>query len=246
VSSGDCVSLGNKTNLQMSHHTISCTGTACGTALNTNATSTAGDIVGTGGILGCWANTAPVLFSGTNPTITDVNVDLAPLGSSCATPTNGLGQFRTITRAVVANATGFCIDASGAGDINDSIAHDCDIGIRVRRLSPNGTDVTGTLVIDNNVNIRNLASGTGPTLRDSTVRNPGTCNFANSGGSCAGAASVLTLSGTDFIDNTIPVNGTQVVPRSPLELRVARCRAATRLSSLHRLRCDRDRNAETW
>jgi hypothetical protein len=209
VASGDCVTLLDSAKLVMNGHTITCTGSSCGKAIDITDQSTALPAVileGQGYIRGCFTtgvNTANLTYLA-GATITDLDVDLANTSLGCQ-GTDGVGKVDRMTRVVSGNMSGTCINmgAPSRVDVVDSIAHDCGIGIVLGR---GGSRATGSLATDNGVNIKTVFTGGTPSvLEDSTVRDASTCNFQDHFGTCVatGSASAPDMIGTNFIDNTI-------------------------------------------
>jgi hypothetical protein len=224
TSNGSCVELAGSTKLNMNSHSITCTASHCGDAIDPthDRTTSANQIVGPGALVGCWANAAQGVGPANGPmndTITDVTVDLAPGSPSCTGSTAGLSLFKTVTRAVVGGASNFGIYLQDTASIADSIVHD-NIANQYSSLGWNGNgialslwnnttagpSVSGTLVTHNTVDV---TVDNGVTVRyalsDSTVRDGVQCDFQDwaVGSQCRSVTDAVRMSGVNFIDNVI-------------------------------------------
>jgi hypothetical protein len=205
ISSGTCLNLVGAVTVKMNGNTIDCSG-SCTDAIRAGGGSFD---ISDGNITGCWSTGIDLWAATTTSTLTNFLVDLAPTAAGCSgngnTGIGGTYGFKTLTRVVVADADGLGIGASYLTDIVDSIVHDCGTGISAWATSSSvGTDISGSLIIDNGVNIENrVGTYAGNALTDSTVRNASTCHFKDSSGTCVGYSSILSLHGTNFIDDAI-------------------------------------------
>ncbi len=198
LSSGSCVTLGDRVTLDMNGHSITCTG-YCDTAIASTDTTTSNPvkIEGGGDILGCWTDAATAVADTYNSTITDVHIDLATCGA------NGLGPYKTITRVSIGDGGGTGVDAGAGTSIVDSIIHNSTVGVKVRGSGGAGTSISGSLLYNNSTNIQTMTtvSGSGgpQTLTGSTVLAPPTCAFKDYSGSCGPAVNTIDLTGVNFL-----------------------------------------------
>lgn len=204
ISSGECLKTVGKVRVEMNGHTINCSG-SCTNAIRVH--TSAADLVD-GIITGCWQYGVYLFASNSTSTISDFDIDLAPTGAGCSGNGDvGIGGnygMKTITRVSIGHADAAAIDAASWTDVIDSIIHDNQVGIAIAATSGSvGTDISGSLLVDNNYNIKNTTTYTGGSLTDSTIRGGSVCNFADIGASCVAAAGALQLGGINFIDNAI-------------------------------------------
>jgi hypothetical protein len=202
----NCVQLDGKVTLNMNEHAITCSGSSCRDAIFSNSgPSVVNKVIGDGSITGPWDYGMHDTGANTG-TIQDVHITLTG-----AKVSRGVTSMKNVTRVVVEGATDVGIVASTGDTIQDSIVADnpagsggAGVGVALSPTfgSSSGGTINGSLVVGNTVNISLVSPASiNYTLNTCTVREATSCNFYD-GTSCQ-PASVMSLSGTNFIDNTI-------------------------------------------
>lgn len=134
-----CLSVGKGVTVEMNGHSITCTSSSCGTAIDvTNSSSGTNNkvILNSGTITGCWT-TAVKGTAGSDTTVSDFVVDMAAIGSCSANGVTGIaGELKQVDHTVVSDASGTCIGIH-SGTLTRSLARDCGTGIQTGALDLN-------------------------------------------------------------------------------------------------------------